>query len=165
MAKNHEDILDNDNVEEKEEKHDEPVTESSDGGATSEHPRQIIYVMEESGNVANDDQDNVIEQIDGNAESETIASYDLTISALDADDAYLNIEENLLTMENSPRIPFISNVASKEVKDKNSEDYTLYTLEVQIENEKNFLAKVENIFHNWDPSWYGNISLVVSSGS
>ena len=97
MAKNHEDILDNDNVEEKEEKHDEPVTESSDGGATSEHPRQIIYVMEESGDVANDDQDNVIEQIDGNAESETIASYDLTISALDADDAYLNIEENLLT--------------------------------------------------------------------
>ena len=99
--------------------------------------------MEESGDVANDDQDNVIEQIDGNAESETIASYDLTISALDADDAYLNIEENLLTMENSPRIPFISNVASKEVKDKNSEDYTLYTLEVQIENEKNFLTKLQ----------------------
>ena len=81
-------------------------------------------------------------------------SYDLTISAASAFDAFLNIEENLCSKEDSPRIPFISKVPSKELRDENNKDRTLFTLEIQVENEKNFLAKVENTFHKWDPLWY-----------
>ena len=93
----------------------------------------------------------MIVQIDGNIES--IVTYDLTISAANADDAYLNIEENLLSQEFSPKIPFISAEPSNEVADENNADNTLYTLEVRMDNEKKFLAKVEETFHNWDPLW------------
>ena len=97
--------------------------------------------------------EDIIEQFDGNAES--TVTFDLTISALTLTDAFNSIEENLCSKEDSPKIPFISDVPSKEVRDEDKEDNTLFTLEVRFDNEKKFLAKVERIFHNWDPLWFG----------
>ena len=68
------------------EKKDDPIlneTESSNqGGNSLKNPRQVICVLNESV-VDKDVSDEVIEQIDGNAES-TVTSYtiDLTITVL-----------------------------------------------------------------------------------
>ena len=101
---------------------------------------------------------NAIDQIDGEAaaeSSESTVTFDLTISASDVDDAFCSIEENLCRgVGSAEKVPFISEEASSEVMELNS-DNVLYTLEVQVINEKNFLEKVLNQFDSWDPLYYG----------
>ena len=67
-------------------------------------------------------------------------------------DAFCSIEENLCSAEDSPRI---SDIPSKEETDENNAGNTLFTMEIKVENDRNFLAKVEKTFHNWNPLWYG----------
>ena len=78
-----------------------------------------------------------------------------TISAANSFEAYFNIEENLLSQELSPRIPFISDEPSNEAANENNAENTLYTLKVRTDNEKKFLAEIEEIFCNSDPIWQG----------
>ena len=68
----------------------------------------------------------------------------------------LRLVLNLCRGDDGDKIPFISEVASKEVKDENINGNTLYTLEIKIENDHVFIAKVEEIFRNWDPLYFGN---------
>ena len=98
----------------------------------------------------------VIDQIDGQIEaSKSLITFDLSISAVDIDDAFCSIEENLCHGDNQLiNVPFISETSSCEVREKNSEN-TIFTLEVQVIDEKNFLEKVHKRFDNWDPLWYG----------
>ena len=117
-----------------------------------DNPRQIICLVEESL-MDKEVPEDVIEQIDGNAEA--TVTFDLTISALTLTDAFNSIEENLCTEEDNPKIPFISDVPSKEVRDEDNVDNTCFTLEVRFDNEKKFLARVEETFRNWDPLWFG----------
>ena len=70
-------------------------------------------------------------------------------------DAFNSIEENLCTEEDNPKTPFISDVPNKEVRDEDNVDNTCFTLEVRFDNEKKFLARVEETFRNWDPLWFG----------
>ena len=55
-------------------------------------------------------------------------------------DAFCSIEENLCSAEDSPRI---SDIPSKEETDENNAGNTLFTMEIKVENDKEFLAKVE----------------------
>ena len=57
--------------------------------------------------------------------------------------------------EDNVKVPFISEEPSCEVKEANSAN-TLFTLEVQVVNEEDFLKKVYGRFDNWDPFWDGN---------
>ena len=74
--------------------------------------------------------DNVIEQIDGNAES-TVTSFtiDLIISAVTALDAYSNIEKNLCQGDDvDEKVLFVNEVPSNEVTEANSELFLLSKL-------------------------------------
>lgn len=134
---------------------DEPIlTETSEEEVALNNPRQIICVMKEALENTNSQDEEVIEQIDGNIESVPV-TYDLTISAMTDLDAFCSIEENLCSAEDSPRIPFISDIPSEEETDENNPGNTLFTMEIKVENERNFLAKVEKTFRNWEPLWYG----------
>ena len=39
--------------------------------------------------------------------------------------------------------------------DEDNGDNMLFTMEIKIENDSKFLAKVEKTFHNWDPLYFG----------
>ena len=97
-----------------------------------------------------------IDQIDGQAESsESVITFDLTISSPTSEDAFRSIEENLCRgVGSDEKVPFISEVPSREVPEPNS-DNVHYTLEVHVINEKNFLEIVSNQFNSWDPLYFG----------
>ena len=98
----------------------------------------------------------VIDQIDGQIEApKSLVTFDLSISAVDVDDAFCSIEENLCHGDDQlTKVPFISETASCEVREDNS-DNSIFTMEVQVVNDKHFLEKVNERFKNWDPLWYG----------
>ena len=98
----------------------------------------------------------VIDQIDGQTDSPTV-TFDLTISAVEVLDAFLSIEDNLCGgLENAiEKVPFISEEPSIEERDTNSDNNTLFTLEVQVINEETFLEKVRKIFDSWEPLYWG----------
>ena len=97
-----------------------------------------------------------IEQIDGQTDStEATITFDLTISSPSSEDAFRSIEENLCRGVGSDlKVPFISEVPSREVLEPNSENVQ-FTLEVQVINEKKFLETVSNQIDNWDPLYFG----------
>ena len=136
-------------IPDKEKNPEEPIfAEPSKNDISTENPRQLVCLLKKAAENL-DGKEEVIEQIDGNIES-TVA-YDLTISAVNLFDAFCSIEENLCSAEDSPKIPFISEIPSKEEVDINNAENTLFTLEVKFDNEKKFLARVEETFRNWDP--------------
>ena len=94
----------------------------------------------------------VIEQIDGQIDSSDTVTFDLTISAVEVDDAFLSIEDNLCHGDEYLKVPFISEIPSCEVREGEN---TLFTLEVQISNDEEFLDTVYERFNNWDPLYYG----------
>ena len=97
----------------------------------------------------------VIEQIDGQIESTvTTLNFDLTISAVQLLDAYCSIEDNLCYGDVDAKVLFISENPSSQVKETNSEN-TLFTLEIQVENDETFLAKLQKRFDSWDPLYFG----------
>ena len=143
------------NVNNDEKKQDDSVSSEKEIGTVknvSENPRQLVCSVKNSVTTQETETD-VIDQIDGNIES--TVTYDLTISAATSFEAFCSIEENLCRGDDGDKIPFISEVASKEVKDENNEQNTLYTLEIKIDNETLFIAKVEETFRNWETLYYG----------
>ena len=86
---------------------------------------------------------------------ESTVTFDLTISAVTFLDAFASIDENLSIDEYGDKIPFISEVPSREERDETNKGNTLYTLEIRVVNEKTFLEQLEKKFHNWVPLWNG----------
>ena len=64
--------------------------------------------------------------------------------------SYCSIEDHFLTGDDHLKVPFISEKPSSEVSDLES-DNTLFTLEVQVDNDELFLNRVYQIFDSWDP--------------
>ena len=96
-----------------------------------------------------------IEQIDGQMESdEPTITIDLTISAVQVVDAYCSMEDNLCYGEVDKKVLFIGDETSSEIKEANS-DNTLFTFEIQVENEETFLVKLQEWFDTWDPLYNG----------
>ena len=95
------------------------VVLSVGGGEAFDRPSNPNKIIEQLAGVNEPDKDlddtidsvndnDEIEEIDGNIE--TTVSYDLTISAERFMDAFSSIEENLCNVEDSKKIPFISEI-------------------------------------------------------
>ena len=91
----------------------------------AENPRQLICEVQSIETVR---EDNVIEQIDGNTES--TVTYDLMISAASDHEAFCSIEENLCRGDDGDKVPFISEVPSKSVKDDDNDENMVFTMEI-----------------------------------
>ena len=144
-------------AKDEEKKEVNPISTENEGSEVrnvAENPRQLICAVKSIVTARDsEDRDDAIEQIDGNIES--TVTYDLTISAANEHEAFCSIEENLCRGDDGDKIPFISEVPSKEVKDEDNNENMLFTMEIKIENDSKFLAKVEKTFRNWDPLYFG----------
>ena len=140
------------------------IVSSVGGGEAVARPSNPDKIIEQLDGVNEVDKDESID--DGNEANETseddkiignneaTVTYDLTISAHQLVDAYCSIEDNLChTKEDNENIPFISETPSSEVTEIDSEN-TLFTLEIQVNNEETFLKKVLHRFDTWDPLYF-----------
>ena len=55
----------------------------------------------------------------------------------------LRLVLNLCRGDDGDKIPFISEVSFKEVKDEDNDDNMLFTMEIKIDNDSKLAAKVE----------------------
>ena len=81
--------------------------------------------------------------------------YDLTISSVTFHDSYCSIEENLCTDGNDVMIESISEDASKEEADPNEDGNTLFTIEIRVKSNAEFIDRIEKIFKAWRTTWFG----------
>ena len=136
-----------------EKKEENPIStenESIEVRNVAENPRQLICGVQ---SIATAREDGVIEQIDGNTESKV--TYDLMISAASDHEAFCSIEQNLCRGDDGDKVPFISEFPSKAVKDDDNDENMVFTMEIKIDNDLQFVAKVEKTFCNWDPLYFG----------
>ena len=70
-------------------------------------------------------------------------------------DAYCSMEDNLCYGDDvDAKVHSIGDEPSSEVKEPDSEN-TLFTFEIQVENDKKFLEKLFHRFETWNPLYYG----------
>ena len=115
-----------------EKKEENPIStenESIEVRNVAENPRQLICGVQ---SIATAREDGVIEQIDGNTESKV--TYDLMISAASDHEAFCSIEENLCRGDDGDKVPFISEVPSKALKDDGKDENMVFTMEIKIDN-------------------------------
>lgn len=114
---------------------------------------KVVQTVE--GSEMNTQKFGVIEQVDGGIEpAAATVTFDLTISAVQLVDAYCSIEDNLCYGEVDKKLIFINEKPSSEVKETNSEN-TLFTFDIQFENEEKSLEQLYERFKSWDPLYFG----------
>ena len=68
---------------------------------------------------------------------------------------FCSIEQNLCRGDDGDKVPFISEFPSRAVKDDDNDENIVFTMEIKIDNDLQFVAKVEKTFCNWDPLYFG----------
>ena len=81
---------------------------------------------------------------------------DLTISPETFDNAFCSIEENLCTRGNDVMIESVSEEAFKEEADPEVDGNTLFSKEIKVKSNTEFIEQIEKIFEAWRPTCMAN---------